>query len=376
MLSPAQFDAILVPVTDLFEEFHQSVLDDIVRRLTREEMTDTAAWQLQRLTEAGMVYEDALDRIAATTGKSDKLLDKLFREAGVKGRKFDNSIYKKAGLNPAALNLSPAALRNLLAGLERTKGVVDNLTRTTATSAQTLFVKAADMAYMQVSTGTMGYDQAIRSAIKELATQGLQTISYPSGHQDQLDVAMRRTVLTGVSQTVGQIQLDEAHALGVELVQTSAHAGARPEHEVWQGKVFSLVGKTDKYPNFEDETGYGEVDGLCGINCRHSFYPFFEGASRPSYSKRELNRMEDKRVNFQGEKLTVYDASQIQRKYERTIRYYKRQADMLGVAKLDNTREIEKIRQYQAALRKLTSQTGLPRQSSREGPRAPKIVRP
>jgi len=207
-------------------------------------------------------------------------------------------------------------------------GLIRNLTMTTAIAGQEAFISAADLAYMQVSTGTMSYTQAIREAVKSVASQGLSVIQY-AGRKDQLDVAMRRAVLTGVGQTTGKLQMARADEMGCDLVQTSAHAGARPAHQVWQGQVFSRSGKSREYPNFVESTGYGTPGGLNGINCRHSWYPFFEGISENAYTERDVQALADKKVNYQGREITQYEASQVQREIERKIRKAKREASAL-----------------------------------------------
>jgi hypothetical protein len=366
MLTLAQFDAISNPIVNLYEQYIQSVLNDIARRLSKMPMTATAAWQMQRLTESGKVYENALDELSKVTGKSKAELQSLFESAGVKTLKFDDSIYKAVGLNPLPLNLSPASINLLKAGLEKTDGIIRNLTMTTAMSGQEAFLNAADLAYMQVSNGTMSYDQAIRSAVKQVASDGLSIIDYASGKQDKLDVAMRRTVLTGVAQTTGQLQLTRANEMNVDLVQTSAHAGARPTHQIWQGRVFSRSGSSSKYPDFVSSTGYGLVDGLCGINCRHSFYPFFEGISENAYNKVDRENTANEKVTLDGKEISQYDASQIQRSIERKIRDWKRQAGAMEAAALNNEFEIAKIREWQANMRSFINQTDLQRQRIRE----------
>ena len=366
MLTAYQLDLLPAPMVDLWDEFTQSVINDIARRLVKVDMTETAAWQMQRLTESGMVYEDILEQLSQMTGKSEILLRSLFKQAGVKSMRFDDSVYRMAGLNPLPLNLSPAMSQVLAAGLSKTQGVMRNLTMTTAMTGQEAFISAADVAYMQVSTGAMSYDQAIRTAVKNVASQGLSTINYATGRTDALDVAMRRTVLTGVAQTTGRLQTSRMDEMGVDLVQTSAHAGARPTHEVWQGKVFSRSGTDPNYPDFVSETGYGEVDGLMGINCRHSFYPFFEGISENAYSEETVDEMNDQTVNLEGEKVPQYEASQIQRGIERHIRDWKRQAGALGAASLDNAAEVARVREWQARMRDFIRQTKLQRQRIRE----------
>ncbi len=371
MLTADQFDTLTDPIVSLYNEYETSIIVDIARRLGNMDFT-SAAWQVQRLTESGALYKDVLSQLAKQTGKSEATLREIFKKAGVKAIAFDDKIYKAAGLNPIPLNLSPAMLKALTAGLSKTNGILSNLTMTTAISAQKAFIGAADLAYMQVSTGAMSYDQAIRMAVKKMAAEGLSVVDYASGHQDKIDVAMRRTVLTGVGQTTAELQMQRAAELGSDLVEVSAHAGARntgtgPEnHESWQGKVYSLSGKSKKYPDFKKSTGYGTGEGLGGWNCRHSFFPFFEGVSERAHDKKELQDYKKETVTYNDKKMSLYEGTQYQRAIERKIRYWKRQAAAMEAAKLDSSAENAKILQWQKTMQDFVKQTGLDRQRVRE----------
>src|SRR5919108_1531317 len=247
MLTSAQFDELIVPIMDLFAEYETSVLVDIARRLAKMAIP-SAAWQTQRVIENGALYKDVLKKLSQLTGQSEKEIADLLREAGVKTVTFDDKVYKLAGLKPLPLNLSPAMAQTLRAGIEKLNAVVLNLTRTTAITAQQAFIRASNLAYQQVITGAMSYDQAIRAAIKNVAAEGLHVIDYASGHTDHLDVAIRRNVLTGVAQTAGQLQVTRAEEMGSDLVAVSAHVGARNKgtgpmnHESWQGQIYSRGG--------------------------------------------------------------------------------------------------------------------------------------
>lgn len=372
MLTAAAFDQLSVPITDLYELFSMSVIRDIARRLARLSFA-SAAWQVQRLSESGKLYESILAELAKVTGQSEAVLRKTFEAAGVRAVRFDDAIYKAAGLNPLPLNMSPASLNVLLAGLRKTGGAIRNLTLTTAITGQEAFVSAADLAYMQVSSGAMSYDQAIRQAVKKVAAQGISTIDYASGRTEQLDSSMRRAVLTGVAQTTGQVQMQRADEMNTDLVAVSAHAGARNKgegpmnHESWQGKVYSRSGTNKKYGNFYEITGYGTGEGLGGWNCRHSFYPFFEGLSENAYTQAARDELADKTVTLPGGKeVSQYEASQVQRGIERKIRDWKRQRDVLDAAGLSNDAEAAKVKDWQAAMRDFIRSTGLNRQSVRE----------
>ncbi len=368
-----QLNTLIYPIVELYERYIQSVINDIARRLAGLDIAHaTAAWQMQRLTESGLVYKNAIEELSKLSGKSEFELREMFRKAGVQAMKFDDEVYRLAGLRPLPLNLSPAMVQVLAAGLRKTGQVMRNLTMTTAVSAQNAFIDAADLAYMQVTSGAFDYNSAIRNAVKEVANNGLNVIHYGSGRKDQLDVAVRRTVLTGVAQTAGGLQLERAKEMGCNLMEVSAHIGARNKgegpmnHESWQGKVYSISGGTAEYPNLAEVTGYGTIVGLYGVNCRHSAYPFFEGLSVRNYTDQQLAEMAGKKATYNGEEMSLYEASQEQRAIERKIRYWKRQKGALEAAGLDASKETLKIRQYQSELREFTKQTGLTRQYARE----------
>lgn len=371
MLTADQFDSLTEPITSLYTEYELSVVRDIARRLKNLDFA-SAAWQTQRLTESGALYQDVLKQLAKLTGKSQNEIAAILKTAGVKAIRFDDSIYKDAGLEPLPLNLSPAMLDTLKAGLDKTNGVVNNLTKSTAITSQQSFLHAADLAYMQVSTGAMDYNSAIRAAIKSMAADGLSVIDYATGHTDKIDVATRRAVLTGVAQTANHLQISRADEMGSDLVAVSAHAGARntgvgpANHESWQGKIYSRSGNSKKYPNFYEVTGYGTGEGLGGWNCRHSFYPFFEDISETAYSRAELKSLANKKVIYQGQTITQYDATQVQREIERKIRFWKRQQAALFAADLEYQKELTKVKYWQLTLRDFIKQTGLDRQYVRE----------
>jgi hypothetical protein len=368
MLTAAQLDAIPEPIVNLYREYEDTIIIDIARRLGRMDMTSTAAWQMQRLIESGAIYEHALTELARVTGRSEQALKKAFEDAGLMATRFDDVLYRAAGLNPLPLNLSPAMIQVLVAGLRRTNGVMRNLTATTAIAGQEAFMRAADLAYMQVTSGAMSYDEAITAAIKNVAKEGLRVIQF-GGHADQLDVAMRRTVLTGVNKTVIEIQLARLDEMGVDLVEVSAHVGARnkgtgPEnHESWQGKIFSYKGT--KYPDFVTTTGVGTGEGLGGWNCRHSFAPFPKLSQR-AYTDATLDEYADKKVTYNGKTLSFYEGTQVQRGIERKIRYWKRQAQALQAGGQEHSFETGKVKEYQTVMRDFIRQTGLDRQNRRE----------
>ena len=264
-LTAQQLDELTEPLEVLFERFYQSVIEDMARRLARIDMSNATAYQAWRMRESGLLYDELLARLSKLTGLTTRELRRAFERYGVRFTEKDEAIYRKAGLDPVPLRQSPAMLNALEAGLRKTGMVANNLTMTTAVTTQQAFIDAADLAYMQVSTGTMTYQSAIREGVLSLARRGLTVISFPSGRIDQADVAMRRTVLTGVAQTTGVMQLELAREMGCDLVEVDAHFGARNHgtgpmnHESWQGKIYSISGTDRRYLSLIETTGYGTI---------------------------------------------------------------------------------------------------------------------
>ncbi|UZT82911.1 phage minor capsid protein [Caproicibacterium sp. BJN0003] len=379
MLPPEYLEHAADDIVDLYSQLDQLIIRDIVRRIMKtRRITDTAAWQIDRVQNSGLLYNEVIAEVSKFSGASESQVRALFQDFGVEAVNYDRTIYTAAGLSPPPLAMSPAAQQVLNAGLVKTSGYLQNLTQTTASGAQQAYIHAATIAEMQVDSGAFDYTTAIRNAVRS-AIDGGNWITYPTGHHDRLDVATRRAVMTGVNQTSAQISLAYADDMGCDLVETTAHIGARPEHAVWQGKVFSRSGNNRKYPDFVENTRYGYGDGLCGWNCRHNFYPYFEGISESAYPKQKLDEYKNKTVEYQGVKMSYYDATQRQRAMERAVRDSKRQAagydEAVKSAKDEATAKAMKqefnsaaikLKQQESILKDFTQKTGLERQRNLE----------
>ncbi|PWM20999.1 MAG: capsid protein [Collinsella tanakaei] len=324
MLTPEYLDGLTDDILGMYDSLNESIIEDIARRIVKTGMvTETAVWQAKQLQEMGALYDDVLQRVSEVSGMTEEELKRLFEEAGVENIRYENDIMSKIGFMPIELKQSETMMKLLRAGLEKTSRDLSNLTLTTALQAQNAYYNATNLAYLQVSSGVLSYQEAVKKAVLTTAREGV-TVLYPSGHVDKVDVAVRRAVLTGVNQTAAKISLEYCDEAECDFVETTAHSGARPSHAVWQGRVFCRSGKSDLYPPFS-ETGYGTGAGLCGWNCRHSFHAFFPGISVPAYTQDMLDDYNARKFEYQGKKLTDYECSQLQRVQERKIRETRRQ---------------------------------------------------
>lgn len=151
--------------------------------------------------------------------------------------------------------------------------------------------------------------------------------------------------------------------MGVEFFETTAHGGARPSHAEWQGRQFHRGGAVDymgkHYPDFEAATGYGTGAGLCGWNCRHTFFAIFpELGAPPAWTQESLEALNARDIEYNGGRYTRYEISQMQRARERTVRKYKRRYLAEDAAGADTTASAVKLQQARQELADFISATG------------------
>ncbi|MGN0491263.1 MAG: phage minor capsid protein [Ruminococcus sp.] len=322
MLTPDQLAHCADDILKLYSQLEEEIVRDVARRISKTGIiTETGKLQLNAMQELGTLNSDILSSLSKYTDKTEEQLQKLFEDAAVTATEYDNEIYRANGLNPKSIKVSATQMQTLEAGYKKTSGNLSNLTRTTAVTSQTSFINACTLAEMKAESGAFSPQQAIVDAIKQVASEGAFVL-YESGHRDRLDVAVRRNVMTGIGQTTGEICLANARELGCDLMEITAHAGARPAHASWQGQIVSLSGKKG-YLSLSD-IGYGTGDGFKGWNCRHDWFPYFEGSTR-MYSEKDLKELEAENIEFpDGSMHTLYEAEQYQRALERRIRQTKR----------------------------------------------------
>lgn len=358
MLTPEYLDHCADGVIALYQRLDESIARDIARRLMKMgELTDTARWQAEQLQHAGLLYDDVIAEVAKYSGASETAVRRAFENAGVESVDAEIALYREAGIALPPIRQSERAWNILQAALRKTNGTLHNLTLTTAVETQQRFIAACTLAEMQVSSGMLDYQTAIRRAVQDASREGASVL-YPSGHADKLDVAVRRAVLTGVNQTCGQISETLAREFGCDLMEITAHAGARPSHAVWQGEIVSLTGRRG-YLSLSD-IGYGTGAGFMGWNCRHSWNPFFEGISARRWTAEKLERLNARDIEYDGRKYTAYEISQMQRKMERGIRATKRALSGLDEAgfKAEFAQQAVTLKQQEARLKAFTRETG------------------
>ncbi len=324
MLKPKELQNLPKGLTDIYLELSEFVLRDIARRIAKAaEITDTAEYQLYRARALGLSTKEITAEIARINGVAESEIEKIIREAAEKSDEFDRRMLSADG---AAVTFSDnEELQALMsAEINNTRGQCKNYTGTlgfaevnaagnVVYSSMTDFLrKQMDMAHMKVASGVTDYNTAVRQACGALSDSGLRTVYYESGRSDRIEVAVRRALMTSVSQVTQRISEQNAEEFGADGWEITAHAGARPSHAVYQGKQFP----NSKYelivrPLIED------------YNCRHSAFPIIMGVSQPAYTEEELANIELPPFTYEGRTYTAYQAQQQMRKMERAMRKQK-----------------------------------------------------
>ena len=357
MLAPIYLYGLSDEIIDIYSELESEILQDMARRIARlGKVTETTRWQAQVLVEAGGLRKN-ISRILAKYDKAIvKQVKDTFIEALEKNTINDNRIFKIA----TGRTVSTPNAQAMLSTIQKCHSDLSRLTLTTAKTSEEEFVFQANRVYMNVQSGAFDYNTAMKSAADELSKKGITTVQYENGHpvRRTIESAVRMNILTSINQTAANQTLNNAEALGVEKFEITAHVGARPEHEEWQGKIYT---RKELYSICE----LGTPAGLCGINCRHSFYPYFDGIEA-HYTQEDLDDMANEKVTYNDKELSRYDAEQKLRGIERNIRHYKRQALTQEAAGVDTTNARRKIGEWQAIARDFTKQTGIRRDCARE----------
>lgn len=350
MLTPKQLQALPKPLTDVYEELSEFVLRDIARRIAgAAKITDTAEYQMYRARALGMSTKEITEKIAKINGVSKEKIEKLILDAAEKSNEFDARML--TGNDGSALPLKDnEQLQKLMAAqIKQTGGTCKNLTGTLGfaevdangqviySSVTDFLRKQMDMAQMKVATGVTDYNTAIRQACNTLAESGLRTVYYASGRSDRIEVAVRRALMTSVSQITQKISEQNAAEFGADGWEISAHVGARPSHAIYQGR---------QYPNSQYETIVLPL--INDYNCRHSAYPVIMGVTKPSYTEKELQSLDPPPFTYEGKQYTAYTAQQQMRKMERKMRKQKDRcitADAAGDAEAFTAASIKLRRQ-------------------------------
>lgn len=355
-------EGIPIPLERTMSELEMRIMADIVRSIRVNGFsTAKTDWQIQRMIQLGESEENIKQWIREALEATDEEIDHIFSDTVYEQYYGYQRAYGEVGRKqiPFAENLE---LQVLLESVKvQTKAEFRNLTNSLGFVIRNpgtgkicyhplmqFYRETLDGAVMDIVSGAVSYDVAIGRAINAMTNSGLRTVYYDSGHSNRVEVAARRAVMTGFRQVQGKINEQAARNLGTDVYEVTYHVGARPEHQVWQGKVYT-------YEQLQSVCGLGSVTGLHGANCYHDYHPFIPGVSVRNYTDEDLDEMmeeENTPKEYQGKEYTAYQALQKQRLMERGMRKTRQDIKLLQEGDADEDSIILKKARYQGEMQK------------------------
>ena len=369
-------DGISLRMEAIWTGAEERIMQDIIRRIKKAgEITSTADYQINRLVEMGKSTEEVERILKEALGAAWPEMFELYDEAAEWQYVRNKDVYEQVNGEFIPPEENEWLQQTSDAVKEQTKDELENLSRSYGFSVMmgtrrvfmpfaTYYQRYVDSAIMDIISGGFDYNSVIRRVVTQMTNSGLRFVDYATGYSSRADVAARRSILTGVAQITAEVNERNAEELGTDYFEVDWHPAARPDHQAWQGKVYSRE-------ELVSVCGLGSKTGLCGINCRHVYYPFVPGVSERMYTDEwleEQNRKEAETKEWHGKKLNAYEQTQQQRKMETAMRAQREKVRGFQEAGVDNDEITIAKCKYQAQLdeyKQFSKKMGLPEQRER-----------
>lgn len=338
MFTPEVTEAIPIALEQIFDSLQMSIMTEIVRMLLEAaEIIPSTGYKMSRLYDLGTSKKRIKDIVARTLNLSDREVENIFTNITESGYNEAESAFTEQGKEFIPYSENEPLQQFVRAVQEQTQNECKNITQSMGfakrqpdgslgfTPVADYYQETLDKAVTEIASGASDYNTVLEKTVTEMTNSGLRTVDYASGHSNRVTVAARRAVSTGLNQVVSKINEENAQKLGTNYFEVSWHSGARPTHQVWQGRVYSKE-------ELESVCGLGTVTGLCGANCYHSYSPFTPGITPRTYTDEQLEKMnaeENKPVEYNGKNYTKYEATQRQRRLETTMRAQRQKIKLL-----------------------------------------------
>lgn len=326
MLTTDQIDALSQRAEQISDILSDFLIGDIAERISEAgQLTGTASYEVWRLQNLGVSQDKLKKELKKRLNISLSEVEDLLKQSAEAGYNFDISRFPTADAIPFAENTSLQQIVN--AAVQMAQEDFSNIVQTIGfvgpdggvLELTQAYQQACDYAFQKAVTGTQDMYSAIREATRNLAEKGIRFIDYESGVHTSMEAAVRRCVMGGMGLMQEKISQDNHDYLGCDGWEISAHHGCAPDHEPIQGKQY-------------DDKTYQSINGslqrrIGTLNCGHAAFPIIMGVNSPQYSAAELEEMRkenEEGVTFEGRHYSLYDATQRQRKFERSIRKQKR----------------------------------------------------
>ena len=377
MLSEDAIENLVQPIIDRQEQINVYVINKIANRLRDVgNLRPSDINKMKILANMGADVQEINKEMARISGKQIVDIKRVIRTVAMESYKDAKPFYDYRNKSYIPFNKNTKLQKIVNAVGNRTAKTYVNLSNSKATgflvsdskNPQHLRFKTIDKTYQQAidkaiqaaQSGVVDTRTAINNAVKELLNSGVRRLYWNSGYTQRLDTAVRRNVLEGIRAINQEIQDEAGRQFGADGKELSAHPNSAPDHEPFQGHIFTNK-EWDKLQSSEDFT---DIDGnhFTGVtrvigmwNCYHVAYSIVIGAKPRRYTQEQLNKLindnKQGRKLVNGKHLSMYQCTQMQRKLETKIRYAKE--EQIAMRTLHDR---EGIRQARAKVVQLTNE--------------------
>lgn len=368
LLNESWIEGLPDNIVDNLETLNNYVVQRICERIRKIGDIGTAdAYRLKTAIEyAGADIKAIEKEVARIMGTNQQEIERLFEEVAKENVEFANTFYKARNMDLLQRYTSRSALTSLVDAVKRQ--ALDGTANISNTymigfkrgkqiiPLREYYISTIDRAITYVQTGVVDYQSAMRSTVREMAQSGLRRVTWESEYSRRLDSSARMNILEGVRRLNSQMMEETGREFGADGVEISAHGLCAPDHRDIQGKQYSKEEFERLNRRLERPIGT--------LNCQHFITPIILGVSKPVYSRKELaeiNKRSAERIEYKGQKMSRYEASQKQRQIETAIRYAKDERDAMIAAgdKLGAAQARKKSAALGAEYKRFCEQAGL-----------------
>lgn len=368
LLNESWIEGLPDNIVDNLETLNNYVVQRICERIRKIGDIGTAdAYRLKTAIEyAGADIKAIEKEVARIMGTNQQEIERLFEEVAKENVDFANTFYKARNMDLLQRYTSRSALTSFVDAVKRQ--ALDGTANISNTymigfkrgkqiiPLREYYISTIDRAITYVQTGVVDYQSAMRSTVREMAQSGLRRVTWESGYSRRLDSSARMNILEGVRRLNSQMMEETGREFGADGVEISAHGLCAPDHRDIQGKQYSKEEFERLNRRLERPIGT--------LNCQHFITPIILGVSKPVYSRKELadiNKRSAERIEYKGQKMSRYEASQKQRQMETAIRYAKDERDAMIAAgdKLGAAQARKKSAALGAEYKRFCEQAGL-----------------
>ncbi len=356
---------LAAPIVSTYTEIEETILCHIAEQLAANPDTlinATSEWRIKMLAQMGKVNKDTARIIASKVGKVPGEVQKVVQSS-------IDKVLSEYGLemNGKIEESTAAALKNY--DLQAVKDKYNQVNTVMQYKAKQAYVNGINSAadkmlkkkqkalensqeYLDILNknamatvlGEKSRTEAIRETISEMSKKGIPAFVDKTGREwspeAYVDMDIRNTA-KNAALAAEFASLDE---LGQDIILVSSHSGSRPLCAPYQGKFYSISGKSGTITDAKGKTynytplsgtSFGKAAGLFGINCGHRM----RGVSDGTFINREKE--------FDGEETSEeYRKVQRQRELERDVRKKKTEANMYEASgDKDAARDLRRLAQ-------------------------------